>query len=61
MAKKGRQCARHPDNRGVVCEMDPLGKNVPKMEFFVKEIEFFLMPARNQNLQQQGAGGGGVI
>ena len=34
----------------------PYGKMLTQIEFFVKKIDFCLMPARNQNLQQQGGG-----
>ena len=56
VADEGCQCIRHPEDRGDVCELDPLGQKCDKIEFFVKKIDFCLMPARNQNLQQQGGG-----
>ena len=30
VANEGRQCVRHPQNRGVVCETDPLGQTPDK-------------------------------
>ena len=43
---------------GLCVKWTPCGKNLTKIEFFVKKIDFCLMPARNQNLQQRGGGGG---
>ena len=42
---------------GLYVKWTPEDKNLTKIEFFVKKIDFCLMPARNQNLQQQGGGG----
>ena len=58
VSNEGAQCVRHPRSRQGVCQMDPLGHNVDKIGFFVKTIDFCLMPARNLNLQRQGGGGG---
>ena len=41
---------------GLYMKWTPYGKNLTEIEFFVKKIDFCLMPARNQNLQPRGGG-----
>ena len=50
-------CRAPSKSGGFTWKRAPWGRNMTKMEFFAKKIDFCLKPARKQNLQ----GGGGVM